>query len=214
MSLLAGARLIVLDTETTGFDPARGDELLEIACVEVIEGAIADTWSSLVRAARPVPAGSAAVHGITSAMLDAAPPPGEIAAAMAARCEGAPLVFHHAAFDLPFIQQLLRGAGRPPLLNPVIDTLGLARGLLPVKSHGLQAVAGELGIEAGPPHRALGDALTTARLLLALAPRWERERSVRTLAQLAGDSQDGVRLPAKRPPKTESPADAEPAAAR
>jgi DNA polymerase III subunit epsilon len=208
MPLLAGARLAVLDTETTGFDPAHGDELLEVACVEVVDGRIADTWSSLVRPRRPIPGDAAAVHGITEAMVRQAPAANDVAAMLCARCEGVTLVFHHAAFDLPFLQQLLRGAGRPPLLQPVIDTLGLARGLLPAKSHGLQAIARELGVPPELEHRALGDALTTARLLIALTPRWEAERAVRSLAELAGDSQDGVRRPALRPAHSDAEAPA------
>ena len=204
MSLLAGTRLAVLDTETTGFAPARGDELLEVAHVELVDGRIGETWSSLVRPRRPIPDGAAAVHGITEAMVAQAPPPNAVAAELCARCEGVMLVFHHAAFDLPFLQQLLRGAGRAPLLNPVFDTLGLARGMLRAKSHSLQAIAGELGLPHEPQHRALGDALTTARLLMALAPRWEAERGVRSLAELAAESQDGVRLPAKRPARDEA----------
>jgi DNA polymerase III epsilon subunit-like protein len=192
MPLLVGARLVAIDTETTGFDPERGHELLEVGVVEIVSGAIGATWSSLVRPMRPIPDGAAAVHGITAAMVEAAPAPGVVARELTSRAAGAALVFHHAAFDLPFLQQLLRGAGLPPLLNPVLDTFGLAR-LLKPQSHGLAALAAELGLPAEPAHRALGDALTTARLLLALTPRWQAERGIRSLAELAGESQDMLR---------------------
>ncbi|HET7225624.1 MAG TPA: 3'-5' exonuclease [Candidatus Eisenbacteria bacterium] len=205
MPLLAGARLAVLDTETTGFDPARGHELIEVAIVDVVDGAIGGTWSSFVRPMRPIPAGAAAVHGITAAMVADAPEPNAVARELASRCQGAVLVFHHAAFDLPFLQQLLRGAGLPPLVQPVLDTFGLAK-LVKPKSHGLSALALELGLPPEPPHRALGDALTTARLLLVLAPRWEAERRIRSLAELAAESQDALRSRRERRSETPVPA--------
>jgi DNA polymerase-3 subunit epsilon len=105
-------------------------------------------------------------------------------------------VFHNAAFDLPFLARLLRDGGAEPLLNPVIDTLGLARGAVASRSYSLGALAGTLGLPREAAHRALGDALTTARLFLLLAERWERERGVTTVAELAAASQDAARLAA------------------
>jgi len=59
-------------------------------------------------------------------------------------------------------------------------------------------LAARLGLPPEPAHRALGDARTTARLFLALAARWEAERGVRTLAELAAVSQDVMRATARR----------------
>jgi len=78
------------------------------------------------------------------------------------------LIFHNASFDLPFLIALLRQAGQPPLLNPIIDTLGLARGLGGPGGNSLGGLAARLGLPVETKHRALGDALTTARLFLAL----------------------------------------------
>jgi DNA polymerase III epsilon subunit family exonuclease len=195
MGLLEGARLIALDTETTGFDWRSGDTLIEVGHVAIGNGAIGATWSSLIRPARPIPADATSIHGITDAMVAAAPAPPELAAHLHDACAGHTLVFHHAAFDLPFLAALLRSGGRPALRNPVIDTLGLARGLVTAESYSLEALAQAFGLPTEPRHRALGDALTTARLFLALAPRWERERGVTTLAELAAASQDALRVP-------------------
>ena len=74
----------------------------------------------------------------------------------------------------------------------------LARGLMGPGASALETLRDSLGLEPEPAHRALGDALTTARALLKLAPRWERERGVRTLEALAAASQDAVRLTARR----------------
>ena len=103
-----------------------------------------------------------------------------------------------APFDLPFISSFMRAAGAPPLWNPVVDTLGLARGLFGPGSNSLGALAAKLALPPEPRHRALGDAITTARLFLLLAERWEREKGARSLAELAAASQDMMRLTGRR----------------
>jgi DNA polymerase III epsilon subunit family exonuclease len=193
VSLLSGHQVLVVDTETTGFDPA-AHELLEVATVSVREGALGDLWSTLLRPERPIPPDASAVHGISDAMVAAAPARDQVAAELRRRCDRVPLVFHHAAFDLPFLAALLRRAGQPPLYNPVVDTLGLARGLSGTGgSRTLGALAEHLGLPPEPQHRALGDACTTARLFVALSARWEQERGIRTLDELAAASQDALR---------------------
>lgn len=198
MGLFDGTRLAAVDTETTGFDPALGHGLVEVACVVLDGGRLGETWSTLTDPGRPIPAEASGVHGITDAMVRGAPGPAVVAAALDERCGARTLVFHNAAFDLPFLAALMRQAGRAPLLNPVVDTLGLARGLFDVGGNALGALAARLGLPAETSHRALGDALTTARLLLVLGERWEREKGVRTVAELAAASQDALRLTNRR----------------
>ncbi len=197
-ALLSGPPLLAVDTETTGLNPAEGHTLVEVATVAIAEGAIGETWSSLMRPGRAIPAEAAAVHGITDAMVAEAPAPEKVSAELRRRCGDLALVFHNAPFDLPFLIALLRQAGQPPLLNPIVDTLGLARGLSGTGGNSLGALAARFGLPKEPAHRALGDALTTARLFLALADRWERERGVKTLAELAAVSQDVMRQTATR----------------
>jgi DNA polymerase III epsilon subunit family exonuclease len=199
MSLFDGTRLAVLDTETTGLDPAQGHGVVEVACVTLDDGEIAEAWSTLVAPGRPIPPDAAAVHGITDAMVRDAPRPAEVAGELERRCAGRGLVFHHAAFDLPFLVALMRQGGHPPLLNPIVDTLGLARGLFDGGGNSLQMLAARFALPPERAHRALGDALTTARLLKVLSSRWEKERGVQTLAELAAASQDALRLASRRP---------------
>jgi len=194
--LLAGQSLLAVDTETTGMSPADGHRLVEVARVGIVDGALGDTWSSLVQPGRRIPPDAARVHGITDAMVSDAPSRDSVALALRAACADQPLVFHNAPFDLPFLITLLREGGAPPLLNPIIDTLGLARGLFGAGSNSLGLLAMKLGLPVEPSHRALGDATTTARLFLELAGRWERERGVRSLAELAALSQDVLRATA------------------
>jgi len=193
MSLLSGHEVIVVDTETTGMSPSEGHALVEVATVALTDAAIGESWSSLVQPGRAIPADASSVHGITDAMVADAPPPAVVAAELRRRCGDLPLVFHNVSFDLPFLIALLRRAGLPPLLNPIIDTLGLARGLGGPGGHSLSALAARMGLPIEAQHRALGDARTTARLFLALSGRWETERGVRTLAELAAASQDMLR---------------------
>jgi len=198
MPILAGARASVLDTETTGMSPATGAALVEIARVEIEDGALRDAWSSLVRPGRPIPPDAVAVHGITDAMVAEAPTPAEIGARLRERVDDRTLVFHNASFDLPFLVTLLRDSGQPPLLNPIVDTLGLARGLFGAGSNSLGQLAERMGLPAETAHRALGDARTTARVFLTLAARWESERGIRSLAELAAVSQDVMRTSHRR----------------
>ena len=189
--------MVAVDTETTGLDPA-SHALVEVATVVIDAQGVIDRWTSLVDPGRPIPADAVAVHGITDAMVAGAPPPAQVAADLRRRCGDLPLVLHNALFDLPFLVALMRRAGQPALLNPIIDTLGLARGLTGLGGNSLGALAERLGLPREPRHRALGDAMTTARVFLALVERWEHERGVRTLVELAAASQDMMRQPALR----------------
>ena len=198
MPLLSGQRLLAVDTETTGLSPADGHALVEVATVAIDDATLGESWSSLVKPGRAIPPDAAAVHGITDTMVADAPPGAQVAAELRRRCGDLPLVFHNAPFDLPFLIALLRQEGQPPLLNPIVDTLGLARGLAGPGGNSLGALAARLGLPRETPHRALGDARTTARVFLALCGRWEQERGIRTLAELAAASQDVMRLTATR----------------
>jgi DNA polymerase-3 subunit epsilon len=198
VGLLLGTRLIALDTETTGMTPEDGSTLVEVASVVLEDGEIGATWSSLVRPGRPIPPDAVRVHGITDAMVADAPLPSAIAGRLRAACGDLPLVFHNAPFDLPFLVDLMRRSGQPRLVNPIVDTLGLARGLFGGGGNSLSALAARLQLPAGTAHRALDDALTTAHLLPVLARRWEEERGIRSLSELAAQSQDEMRLTARR----------------
>lgn len=198
MSLLEGEALRVIDTETTGFFP-EAHRIIEIASVRLEDGAVGEGWSSFVQPGRRVPAEATAVHGITAEMLKDAPSAAEVAAALRAEIGDRPLVFHNARFDLMFVRRLLAEGGQPPLGAPVIDTLGLARGLDPSGGHSLGRLTERYGVPRQERHRALPDATSTAMLLLVLAERWESRHGVRSLMELAAASQDALR---RVPPET------------
>jgi DNA polymerase III epsilon subunit family exonuclease len=198
VAILAGVTVLAVDTETTGFNPAEGHRLVELARVAVTDGRLAEEWSALVNPARKIPPDAARIHGIGDAMVEHAPGYREVAGPFRESLGDLPLVFHNAPFDLPFLIGLFREAGAPPLLNPIVDTLGLARGLAPQARNSLGEVAQRLQLPPETAHRALGDARTTARVFVELAKRWESEKGVRSLAELAAASQDVMRLTARR----------------
>jgi DNA polymerase III epsilon subunit family exonuclease len=198
MSLLTGHTVLALDTETTGMSPADGHRLVEVARVAVVDGALGEEWSSLVNPGRPIPPDATRVHGIRDDMVAGAPKSAEVGRTLRAALADLPLAFHNAPFDLPFLLQLFREAGAPPLLNPVVDTLGLARGLFGTGSNSLAPLAQKLGVPGDTAHRALGDTRMTARVFVELALRWERDKGVRTLLELAALSQDVMRVTSRR----------------
>ena len=198
MSLLAGVTVLAVDTETTGMNPAQGARLVEVAHVAIVNGALGAEWSTLIDPGCPIPPDATRVHGIRDDMVAGGPRPTEVGLTLRAACGELPMVFHNAPFDLPFLIQLFNEAGAPPLINPVIDTLGLARGLFGTGSNALGVLAKRLELPVETAHRALGDTRTTARLFIELAGRWQRDKGVHSLMELAAVSQDVMRATARR----------------
>lgn len=160
----------VFDTETTGLDPAGGDRIISIGAVRVVNGRVLrqETFERLVQPQRSVPAASTAIHGITAAMLEGEPPIAEVLPAFARFAEDTVLVGHNVGFDLQF----LKLSGVPTgidLTRPALDTLLLHAALHPDnEEHTLEAIAARLGVSVVGRHTALGDALVTAEVFVAL----------------------------------------------
>ena len=165
------ADLIVVDTETTGLDPTR-DRVIDLGAVRLNEHLqVVDTFESLVDPGRPLPLQITRLTGITDADLATAP---SFAAAYAALLEfaaGAPLVGQNVGFDAQMLAAEAARCGAPPPPPVVFDTLAASQLLFAeLDRHGLDSLAGALGLDA-PPHRALADAQVTAALLRALRRR-------------------------------------------
>jgi ATP-dependent DNA helicase DinG len=162
---------VVVDTETTGLDPAR-DRIIDLGAVR-LDARLRETdrFSSLVRADVPLPLAIMRLTGIDDETLAAAPPFAEVHAAFARFTEGALLVGHNAAFDRAHLEAAARRAGLRPLGLEWFDTLEAALILFPeLDRHALPILADELGLEQ-TSHRALPDAVSTAELLRRLAAR-------------------------------------------
>lgn len=184
---LAELDYVVLDTETTGLQPDGGDRIVSLAGVRVRGGAVrrGEVFDALVNPARPIPPASVRFHGITDAMVAAAPRLDVVLPAFLRFAEGAVLVGHEVSFDLAFLGAEARRLGLAPLerLHPVLDTLPLSaavHGALP--GHALEVVAERLGVAIEGRHSALGDALATAEVLVRLLALLQR-RGIGTLGQ-------------------------------
>ncbi|MDN5344913.1 MAG: ATP-dependent helicase DinG [Clostridia bacterium] len=153
---------VVLDLETTGLDPTR-DKIIEIAAVRLEKGHLVDRFQTLVNPCCPIPAGIQKLTGINDAMVRQAPPLTEVLPHLLDFMADAIPAGHNGNFDLAFVSQALGAAGWH---RPLLDTLTLSRLLFPcLPSYRLEFLSHHFALEATEHHRALGDALTTARLL-------------------------------------------------
>lgn len=166
--------LAFVDVETTGLWPESGDRVCEVAVVVSRGDAEAARFCTLVNPGRPLSPGAAAVNGLTDAMLVDAPSFASVVGEVAAALSSGIIVAHNAPFDLSFLRHEFALAGRPFPEGVVIDTLALARTLLPGQRCDLGSLAARFGIRVeGRAHRALADVLTTRALLgrlLAMCP--------------------------------------------
>ncbi|MGP9821913.1 exonuclease domain-containing protein [Salinarimonas sp. NSM] len=193
---LRALTFVVLDTETTGLDPAR-DALCSVAGVRIVNNRLmtGELFDVLVDPGRPIPAASSRVHGITDAMVAGAEPASVVLARFRAFVDEAVLVAHNAAFDLAFLE---RGEGAPGIsfAGPVLDTVLLGAHLFGTQeSLTLDALAERFGVVIPPEarHTALGDARATAQVLLGLIPLLEAD-GVRTLRDALAVSDKQARL--------------------
>ena len=165
-------REIVLDTETTGLDPLRGDRLVEIGCVEIFNRMpTGQTFHRYFNPERDMPAEAFAVHGLSSEFLATKPLFAEAVEEFIAFIGEAPLVIHNAAFDVSFINAELERAGRPPILKErLVDTLLLARRKHPGVSNRLDDLCSRYAIDNSQrtKHGALLDAELLAEVYIDL----------------------------------------------
>jgi DNA polymerase-3 subunit epsilon len=165
-------REIVLDTETTGFNPAEGHRIVEIGCVElhnhVPTGVV---WQSYVNPQRDMPDGAFQVHGLSEAFLEDHPVFAEIAGKFLEFLGDANLVIHNAAFDMGFVNSELKTLGYAPIaMERAVDTVQMARARFPGAQASLDALCRRFGIDnsARTKHGALLDAELLADVYLEL----------------------------------------------
>ncbi len=164
------ADFLIVDVETTGLSAESGDRVCEVGAVKLRGGAVVETFGSLVDPRRPVSAGAYAVNGISPAMLVGAPLFPELAGRLAQLAADCAIVAYNAPFDLAFLRSEFRLAGEVFPENPVVDVLALARQVLPgLPRYPQDAVARILGVSDGVKHRALDDAMVTAKIFSLFA---------------------------------------------
>jgi DNA polymerase-3 subunit epsilon len=162
-------RQIVLDTETTGLESARGHRIIEVACVEMVNRRVTGRhFHQYLNPEREVDEGARAIHGMSLAQLADKPRFAEVAAELAEFISGSELIIHNAAFDVGFLDaEFARLVGAPPLqvkeVCKVLDTLLLAREMHPGQRNSLDALCKRYSVDNS--HRDWHGALLDARLL-------------------------------------------------
>jgi DNA polymerase-3 subunit epsilon len=164
----------VMDFETTGLYPAIGDEIVELGVVRVENGVIGKTWSRLVNPLRPMDPTAAQISRISPEMLAKEPPFAAVIDEFLEMLRDAVIVCHNAEFDMAFLQYKLVREERQQVPNPVLDTLELARAEDDSGQNTLGILANRLGIEGLHAHRALDDAMMTAKVLLHFLEEYHR----------------------------------------
>ena len=165
-------REIVLDTETTGLDPLRGDRLVEVGCIEIYNRMpTGQTFHRYINPERDMPAEAFAVHGLSSEFLSSKPLFTEVVEEFLEFIGDAPLVIHNASFDIGFINaELDRLKRRPISRDRLVDTLLLARRKHPGVSNRLDDLCSRYAIDNSrrTKHGALLDAELLAEVYIDL----------------------------------------------
>jgi DNA polymerase-3 subunit epsilon len=158
-------REIIFDTETTGLNPAGGDRMVEIGCVEIYNRVETGRhFHAYFNPERDMPFEAEAVHGLSTIFLSDKPRFSEKATELLDFIEDSPLVAHNASFDFGFLNFELGQCGRPAVsMSRMVDTLTLARSKHPGAKHSLDALCMRFGIDRS--HRVKHGALLDAQLL-------------------------------------------------
>ena len=162
----------VFDTETTGLEPAGGDEIIQIGAVRIVNNRLLrqENFDQLVDPERPLRPEGIPIHGITEDMVRGQPNIDVVLPAFHGFCHETVLVAHNAAFDMRFLQLKEERTGLC-FHQPVLDTLLLSAVIHPnQESHKLEKIAERLGINIHGRHNAMGDAYATGEVFLKMVP--------------------------------------------
>ena len=175
------APYVVFDLETTGSSATKGGAITELGALKLVRGEVVEEFTTLVNPGRRIEPFVVRLTGITDRMVAGAPPISEVMPRFEEFVEGTVLVGHNVHFDCSFVAAA-RGGHLP---NPVLDTLKLARCLVPgLKRYRLASLASDFGVRQIPNHRALSDAAATAGVFLKLS-KLLRAAGVRGVAEAA-----------------------------
>ena len=165
-------REIVFDTETTGLNPAGGDRMVEIGCIEIFNRVETGRhFHAYFYPERDMPFEAEMVHGLTNMFLSDKPLFADKVEELLEFIEDSPLVAHNAAFDFGFLNLELERCGRPLVsMSRMVDTLQLARTKHPGAKHSLDALCMRFGIDRSQriKHGALLDAQLLAQVYVEL----------------------------------------------
>ncbi|WP_456278574.1 ATP-dependent DNA helicase DinG [Bacillus sp. AK128] len=159
-------RFVVIDLETTGNSPKKGDKIIQFAAVVYENGEIVHQYSTFLNPSQAISPFIEQLTGINDEMVKDAPFFEEIAPIILDLLEESYFVAHNVIFDLSFLQEELKLAGYGPFLGPVLDTVEMTRFLYPnLNSYRLGGLAEQFEFQHDRPHQADSDAEVTAFLL-------------------------------------------------
>ncbi len=188
--LLSELTYTVFDTETTGLNPAGGDEIIQIGAIRIVNGKIRqhESFDQLIDPKRSIPAAGIPIHGIRPEMVKGQPTIDQVLPAFHTFAQDTVLVAHNAAFDMRCLQ--VKEAKTGVIFDhPVLDTLLLSAVLHPnQESHRLEAIAERFNVTIIGRHTALGDALVTAEIFAHMIPLL-MEKGITTLGQARAEAQ-------------------------
>jgi len=190
-------REIVLDTETTGLDPAQGHRLVEVGCIELLNriptGAV---FHAYLNPERDMPAEAFAIHGLAADFLKSHKRFAEIVDEFLVFIgDDAPLVIHNASFDHGFLNAELKRAERAPIARErLVDTLLLARRKHPAGPNRLDDLCARYGIDSSrrTKHGALLDAEILAEVYLELIGARQAQLGLAESVERRAKGSDGV----------------------
>src|SRR5262252_10525433 len=196
-------REIVLDTETTGLDPAQGHRLVELGCVELLNGIpTGATFHVYLNPDRDMPAEAFAVHGLSTEFLKQHKRFIEVADEFLAFIGDAPLVIHNAGFDHGFLCAELKRAERILIARErLVDTLLLARRKHPAGPNRLDDLCARYGIDSSrrTKHGALLDAEILAEVYVELIGARQAQLGLAESSDRPANGVDGIILVRERP---------------
>ncbi len=165
-------REIVLDTETTGFDPSNGDRIVEIGCIELVDHVPSGkSYHCYLNPERDMPADAEKVHGLSIGFLSDKPLFADVAAEFLEFIGDAPLVIHNAGFDMKFLNAELGRMGAELLpFERAIDTIVMAKVKFPGARYSLDELCKRFAVDLSDrtKHGALIDAELLAQVYLEL----------------------------------------------
>ena len=196
-------REIVLDTETTGFEPGEGHRIVEIGAVELFNHLpTGKTYHQYINPQRPMPPDAFEVHGLGDEFLADKPLFADVARAFLDFVAGARLVIHNAAFDIKFLNHELAAVGLPGFqMGQVTDTLMMARKKFPGAPASLDALCSRFGVDnsSREKHGALLDSELLAEVYLELVGGRQPDFVLAGAARDAGGAAQAEWRPRPRP---------------
>lgn len=187
-------RQLILDTETTGLDPAAGHRVIEIGCVELENRRFTGrNFHYYLNPGRDSDEAALEVHGLTTEFLSDKPPFADIADEFIEYVRGAELIIHNAPFDVAFLDAELRRVGKPRLsaiAGPVTDSLVMAKERHPGRRNNLDALCERYGVSNA--HRTLHGALLDGQLLAEVYLAMTRGQDALGMDLTSESAEEGV----------------------